>query len=163
MIPLLFLVTFLCMYLAKNTKFGMGMYAVGGNGEAARMMGIDVDRIKMKSFICCGAIAAFSGVLLASSSGSATLSAGNMYETYAIAMCAIGGVKLTGGEGRFSGAFFGIMIYFIINTIFTYLPTDVFTVHWQSIIMGALVLISVGVQSEKLQKFKLRKKQVDKI
>ena len=163
LIPLLFLVTFLCMYLAKNTKFGMGMYAVGGNGEAARMMGIDVDRIKMKSFICCGAIAAFSGVLLASSSGSATLSAGNMYETYAIAMCAIGGVKLTGGEGRFSGAFFGIMIYFIINTIFTYLPTDVFTVHWQSIIMGALVLISVGVQSEKLQKFKLRKKQVDKI
>ena len=113
----------------------------------------------MKAFVCCGLIAAFSGVLLASSSGSATLSAGNVYETYAIAMCAIGGVKLSGGEGKFSGAFFGILIYFIINTIFTYLPTDIFTVHWQSIIMGILVLVSVGVQSEKFQKLKIGKKK----
>lgn len=147
------------MYISRNTRFGMGMYAVGGNGEAARMMGVDVDHIKMKAFVCCGLIAAFSGILLASSSGSATLSAGNVYETYAIAMCAIGGVKLSGGEGKFSGAFFGIMIYFVINTIFTYLPTDIFTVHWQSIIMGVLVLVSVGVQSEKFQKLKIGKKK----
>lgn len=157
LIPMLFLATFLCMYLSRHTKFGMGLYAVGGNCEAARMMGIDVDRIKIKAFICSGFIAAFSGVLLASSSGSATLSAGNMYETYAIAMCAIGGVKLSGGEGKFSGAFFGILIYFIINTIFTYLPSGI-SVHWQSIIMGILVLISVGVQTEVVQTFKLRKK-----
>lgn len=147
LIPLLFILTFVCMYVSRYTKFGTGIFAVGGNCEAAKMMGINVDRIKMKAFICCGTIAAFSGVLLASSSGSATLSAGNVYETYAIAMCAIGGVKLSGGEGRFSGTFFGIMIYFIINTIFTYLPSGI-SVHWQSVIMGALVLISVGVQSE---------------
>ena len=157
---ILFLMTFLCMYVARNTKFGMGIYAVGGNCEAARMMGVDVDRIKIKAFVCCGAIAAFSGVLLASSSGSATLSAGNVYETYAIAMCAIGGVKLSGGEGKFSGTFFGILIYFIINTIFTYLPAGI-SVHWQSIIMGLLVLISVGVQSEVLHNIKIGKKKVE--
>lgn len=162
LIPILFLLTFFCMYLSRHTKFGMGIYAVGGNGEAARMMGIHVDRIKMKAFICSGLIAALSGVLLASSSGSATLSAGNVYETYAIAMCAIGGVKLSGGEGKFSGTFFGILIYFIINTIFTYLPTSI-SVHWQSIIMGGLVLISVGVQSEVLQNIKIRKKQVEQV
>lgn len=155
LIPLLFLVTFVCMYISRNTKFGMGIYAVGGNCEAARMMGIDVEKIKMKAFLCSGFLAALSGVLLASSSGSATLSAGNVYETYAIAMCAIGGVKLSGGEGKFSGTFFGILIYFIINTIFTYLPTGI-SVHWQSIIMGVLVLVSVGVQSEVFQKIKLR-------
>lgn len=160
LVPMLFLVTFLCMYLSRHTKFGMGMYAVGGNGEAARLMGIDVDKIKMKAFICSGLIAALSGVLLASGSGSATLSAGNVYETYAIAMCAIGGVKLTGGEGKFSGAFFGILIYFIINTLFTYLPTGI-SVQWQSIIMGGLVLISVSVQSEVFQGIKFKKKQVD--
>ncbi len=162
LIPMLFLITFICMYVSRHTRFGMGMYAVGGNGEAARMMGIDVDRIKMKAFICSGLIAALSGVLLASSSGSATLSAGNVYETYAIAMCAIGGVKLPGGEGKFSGTFFGILIYFIINTIFTYLPTSI-SVHWQSIIMGGLVLISVGVQSEVFQNIKFRKKQVEQV
>ncbi len=160
LVLLLFLVTFLCMYVSRHTKFGMGIYAVGGNCEAARMMGVDVDRIKIKAFVWCGTIAALSGVLLASSSGSATLSAGNVYETYAIAMCAIGGVKLSGGEGKFSGTFFGIMIYFIINTIFTYLPTNI-SVHWQSIIMGLLVLISVGVQSEVLHNIKIGKKKVE--
>ncbi len=150
MIPIFFILTLVCMYIGRNTKFGMGIYAVGGNGEAAKMMGIDVTKIKVKAFVCCGFLAALSGIMLASGSGSATLSAGNTYETYAIAMCAIGGIKLTGGEGKFSGTFFGILVYFIIDTIFTYLPSGI-SVHWQSVIMGILVLISVGVQSEVLQ------------
>ena len=121
------------------------------------MMGIDVDRIVMKAFICSGTIAALSGVLLASNSGSATLSAGNIYETYAIAMCAIGGVKLSGGEGKFSGAFFGVLIYFVINTIFTYLKGV--TVQWQSVIMGVLVIISVSVQSEVFMEMKASRRK----
>ena len=157
LIPILFIITFICMYISYNTKFGMALYAIGGNSEASRMMGINVDKVKIKAFICSGFIAALSGGLLASSSGSATLSAGNTYETYAIAMCAIGGVKLSGGEGKFSGTFFGMLIYFIINTIFTYLPTSV-SVHWQSIIMGILVLVSVGVQSEYFKSIKLNQK-----
>lgn len=156
LLPIFFILLFTCMYIGKYTKFGMGMYAVGGNKEAARMMGIDVDKITIKAFVWSGFIAALSGVLLASNSGSATLSAGNVYETYAIAMCAIGAVKLSGGEGKFSGTFFGIMIYFVINTIFTYL--NGVSVHWQSVIMGILVLISVALQSEVLQDFKLVRK-----
>lgn len=155
LIPILLIITFLCMYISRHTKFGMALYAIGGNSEASRMMGINVNRVKFKAFICSGIIAAFSGMLLASSSGSATLSAGNTYETYAIAMCAIGGVKLSGGEGKFSGTFFGMLIYFIINTIFTYLPTSV-SVHWQSIIMGILVLISIGVQSDYLKRLNVK-------
>lgn len=161
LIPILFIITFICMYISRHTKFGMSLYAVGGNSEASRMMGINVNKVKIKAFICSGFIAALSGVLLASSSGSATLSAGNTYETYAIAMCAIGGVKLSGGEGKFSGTFFGMLIYFIINTIFTYLPTSV-SVHWQSIIMGILVLVSVGVQSEYFKAVKFSPKALIK-
>ncbi|MCD8369076.1 MAG: ABC transporter permease [Clostridiales bacterium] len=158
LIPILFALVFICMYVSKYTAFGMEIYAVGGNSEAARMMGINVDKIIMKAFICSGVIASLSGVLLASNSGSATLSAGNTYETYAIAMCAIGSVKLSGGEGRFSGTFFGMMIYFVINTIFTYL--NGVSVHWQSVIMGVLVLISVIVQSEVLRDLKINRKNV---
>lgn len=156
MILIFFVLTFVCMYVSRYTRFGMNMYAAGGNSETARMMGINVDRTKIAAFICSGAIAAVSGMLLASSSGSATLSAGNAYETYAIAMCAIGGVKLSGGVGKFSGTFFGILIYFIINTLFTYLPTSI-SVHWQSIVMGVLVLISVGVQTETFHNIKINK------
>ena len=64
-------------------------------------------------------------------------------------MCAIGGVKLSGGEGKMSGTFFGILIFFTINTLFTYMPQ--LTVHWQSIIMGALVLLTVALQSDTLK------------
>ena len=157
LVIILLALTFLCMYIGRCTKFGMGLYAVGGNKEAARMMGIDVNKITMKAFIYSSTIAAFSGVLLASSSGSATLSAGNVYETYAIAMCAIGGIKLSGGEGTFAGTFFGIMIYFVINTIFTYL--NGVSVNWQSVIMGALVLVSVALQSEVFSGLKLKAKK----
>lgn len=158
LIPILFILTFVCMYVAKYTTFGMRLYAVGGNGEAARMMGISTSRTKMGAFVLCGLIAAFSGILLASSSGSATLSAGNVYETYAIAMCAVGGVKLSGGVGKFSGTFFGILIYFVINTIFTYLPSGI-SVHWQSIIMGGLVLVSISMQAEYFQHMLTAKKK----
>lgn len=158
LIPIFFILTLVCMYVAKYTKFGMSLYAVGGNKEAAKMMGLPVDRTKMKAFVCSGLIAALAGVLLASASGSATLRAGDVYETYAIAMCAIGGIKLTGGEGKFSGVFFGILIYFTINTIFTYLPSGI-SVHWQNIIMGLLVLISIGVQSD-IFKGMFRKRRV---
>lgn len=155
LVPVFILLTFLCMHIAKNTKFGMRLYAVGGNEEAARMMGISVDRTKMIAFIISGLIASFAGILLASSSGSATLRAGDAYETFAIAMCAIGGIKLTGGQGKFSGVFFGILIYFLINTIFTYLPSSIST-DWQNILMGALVLVSVILQTDAL-KFKKQK------
>ena len=157
LVPILFVLTFLCMYIGRCTKFGMGLYAVGGNKEAARMMGIDVDKITMRAYLFSGVIASISGVLLASSSGSATLSAGNVYETYAIAMCAIGGIKLSGGQGSFGGTFFGVMIYFVINTIFTYL--NGISVNWQSVIMGVLVLVSVGLQSEVFQNVKLKIKK----
>ena len=157
LVPILFALTFLCMYIGRCTKYGMGLYAVGGNKEAARIMGIDVDKITMRAYLCSGVIASLSGVLLASSSGSATLSAGNVYETYAIAMCAIGGIKLSGGQGTFGGTFFGVMIYFVINTIFTYL--NGISVNWQSVIMGVLVLISVGMQSEVFQNLKIKAKK----
>lgn len=156
LIPLFIIATLICMFVAKYTKFGLSLYAVGGNKEAAKMMGIDVNKTKMKAFICSGFLAALGGVLLASSSGSATLRAGDLYETYAIAMCALGGIKLTGGVGKFSGVFFGILIYFMINTIFTYLPSGI-SVYWQNIIMGILVLVSVAAQSDIFKNISFKK------
>lgn len=151
LIVLFILITILCMFFAKYTASGLQLYSVGGNEQGAHMMGISVDRVKMLAFILSGTIAAVAGVLLASNSGSASLSAGNAYETIAIAMCAIGGIKLSGGVGRFSGTFFGILIYFVLDTVFTYIPNV--TTHWQTVIMGILVLISVTIQSETLAEF----------
>lgn len=155
LIILFILITLICMFIAKYTSFGLQLYSVGGNEEGAEMMGVNIDKVKMKAFIMSGLLAAISGVLLASNSGTATLSAGNMYETIAIAMCAIGGIHLSGGVGRFSGTFFGILIYFMLDTIFTYMPNV--TTHWQTVVMGVLVLISVTMQSETLTSMNFKK------
>ena len=75
--------------------------------------------------------------------------AGTTWETYAIASCALGGLKLTGGEGKFSGVFFGSLIIAILNTMFNYSPS--INTWWQNILMGALVLISVGLQTDAIK------------
>ena len=136
----------------------MGIYAVGGNEEAAKMMGLRVDRVKIAAYTLCGLFAALAGILLAARLYTAQPTAGDTWETTAIAMCALGGVKLSGGEGKFSGTFFGILIISIINTIFNYAGS--LNSWWQNIVMGVLVLISIGVQSEVFH-FKKKNKSED--
>ena len=127
----------------------MGIYAVGGNEEAAKMMGLKVDKIKILCYVMCGFFAALAGMLLANRLYTAQPTAGDTWETTAIAMCALGGIKLSGGEGKFSGTFFGILVIATINTIFNFAGN--LNSWWQNIIMGILVLISIGVQSDVLK------------
>lgn len=149
LVILLIAFTLLCMYISRNTRFGMGLYAVGGNEEAARMMGLKVARIKIAAYTWCGLFSAVAGILLAARLYTAQPNAGDTWETTAIAMCALGGVKLSGGEGKFSGTFFGILMIAVINTIFNYAGN--LNSAWQNVVMGVLVLISIGVQSEIFQ------------
>ena len=154
LIIFLFVSVFICMHISRNTKFGMGIYAVGGNEEAARMMGLKVDKIKIMAFTMSGLFASIAGILLAGRLYTAQPIAGISWETTAIAMCALGGVKLSGGEGKFSGTFFGIMIITVIGTIFNFAGN--INSWWQNTLMGVLILIAVGVQSDVL-KFKKKK------
>lgn len=158
LIIIFFVLTFVCIFVGKHTRFGMALYAVGGNEEAARMMGLKVDKIKIAAYTICGTFAALAGMLLASRLYTAQPTAGTSWETTAIAMCALGGIKLTGGEGRFSGAFFGILIVSLINTIFNYIGS--LNSWWQNIVMGILILISIGLQSDVLREMLPFKKKV---
>ncbi|NLD35091.1 MAG: ABC transporter permease [Clostridiales bacterium] len=137
------------MFISRHTRLGTGLYAVGGNEEAARMMGLKVDKIKILAYVICGAICAVGGIMMASRMRSAQPLAGTTWETYAIASCALGGLKLTGGEGKFSGVFFGSLIIAVLNTMFNYSPS--INTWWQNILMGALVLISVGLQTDAIK------------
>lgn len=141
-----------CVHIARNTRFGLALYAVGGNEEAARMMGLNVDKIKIGAYVMCGLFAGIGGVLLTSRLSAAQAVAGENWETTAIASAALGGIKLSGGEGHFLGTFFGIMIVAIINTIFNYAGN--INTWWQNIIMGLLLMVAVTIQSDV---FKLRR------
>jgi ribose/xylose/arabinose/galactoside ABC-type transport system permease subunit len=145
-IIILIVLVLLCMHIGRNTRFGMSIYAVGGNEEAARMMGLNVDRIKISAYVMCGLFSGIGGVLLTSRLSAAQAVAGENWETTVIACAALGGIKLTGGEGRFLGTFFGIMIVSIIKTIFNYAGN--INTWWQNIIMGLLLMVAITAQSD---------------
>ncbi len=136
----------LCMFLSRHTRLGTALYAVGGNEEAAQMMGLKVDSVKITAYAICGLLCAVAGILLSGRLRTAQATAGASWETFAIAGCALGGVKLTGGEGKFSGVMFGTLIIVVINTMFNYSAN--INTWWQNILMGVLVMVSVGMQTD---------------
>ena len=134
------------IFISKVTKFGRHVYAVGGNEEASKMMGLKVDKIKIFVYAISGAMAAFAGVILTSRLGAGQPVAGEGWELTAIAATVIGGTLITGGVGKFTGTFFGVLITGIIQNIFNMQGN--LNVWWQNILMGAILLGVVIVQSQ---------------
>lgn len=136
---------FIGIFILKYTKLGRHIYAVGGNVEAARMMGINVNKVKWLAYIISGALAAVSGLVMTSRLGSGQYTAGDGWEMYAIAATVIGGTIITGGKGKLGGTFFGVLILGIMRQIFN-LQGNLNT-WWQNIATGVILLLVVILQS----------------
>ena len=107
------IVTFLSLwsFVASRTKFGRYVYAVGGNPEAARRAGINVDRIRIAVFMISSLMAGVGGIILASRLGSlSTNTGGGNLLLNAIAAAVIGGTSLFGGNGRVMSALLGALV-----------------------------------------------------
>lgn len=148
-IPVPSLLFFVCIciaaYIFKYTSFGRNIYAVGGNHEAAKMMGVKVDVITIRTHIICSFLAAIAGVILAARLGAGQPVAGDGYELKAIASVVLGGTFLTGGVGKISGTIFGVMVMGLITNIFN-MQGNIST-YWQNVITGLMLLIIVLIQS----------------
>jgi D-xylose transport system permease protein len=107
-LPMVGLLLIVLTFVLTRTSYGRHIYAVGGNAEAARRAGINVDRIRMSVFVVCSALAAVSGIIAASYGGkvSASSGAGNVL-LYAVGAAVIGGTSLFGGKGRALDAVIG--------------------------------------------------------
>jgi ribose/xylose/arabinose/galactoside ABC-type transport system permease subunit len=136
------------------TRFGRSLYAVGGNREAARLSGIPVDRIRIAAFTLCGASAGFAGMMLASRTSVASPTAAEMYELYAIAACVIGGASLMGGEGGALAAIAGALIMTVLRN---FCNLQNINVHYQQILVGALLILLVFYDNRRKRKAGLLK------
>lgn len=136
------------------TRFGRTLYAVGGNREAARLSGIPVDRVRIAAFALCGASAGFAGMMLASRTSIASPTAAEMYELYAIAACVIGGASLMGGEGGALAAVAGALIMTVLRN---FCNLQNINVHWQQILVGALLILLVFYDNRRKRKAGLLK------
>ncbi len=106
-------------YVARMTRFGRNVYALGGDAEAARMMGLPVGRTRVGVYALSGGCAALGGVVLALYMSSGSHIEGVALELDAIAAVVIGGTLLTGGVGSVPGTLIGVLIIGLILTVVT--------------------------------------------
>jgi ribose transport system permease protein len=130
--------------MVERTALGQEIQAVGGNPAAARLAGIDVDKIKILGFVVSGMCAALTGILLASRLGSGTTSAADSYLLTAFAAVFLGSATLRDGEFHVFGTFIGaLIIAFGFNGLNIFgAPT-----YSQYIFQGAILIVAVGLSS----------------
>ncbi|SES36149.1 ribose transport system permease protein [Tranquillimonas rosea] len=129
------------VFLTMKTPFGRYMYAIGNNRDAARMLGIKVDTIRVLVFVMAGTLSALAGLLLVARLGTAQPSIGDTWVLGPIAAAVIGGVATTGGVGSILGAIFGAAIIGIIENIIVLFGVSP---YWQGIVSGAIVVIAIS-------------------
>jgi D-xylose transport system permease protein len=132
-------------YVLNRTRFGRHIYAVGGNAEAARRAGINVDNIKIACFAICSMMAALGGIVLASRLRSVDTGAGGgSILLYAIAAPVIGGTSLFGGRGNVKSAVLGALVIASIDNGLGLLGLSAGT---KFVITAGVLLLAVTVDS----------------
>ena len=115
-IVILVLLYALAYVILRSSVFGRYVYSIGGNAEAARLSGINVDRMRILVYTLSGLLSGLGGIVLASRLGSAQVDAGSQYPINSIAACVLGGISIAGGEGNIWGALIGVAIVGVLQS-----------------------------------------------
>lgn len=137
--------------LLNHTRFGKNMFAVGGNVDAARASGINVEKTLVFTYTWSAFCASLAGVMVTARSASGIASLGDGYELDGIAAATVGGVSQTGGVGSIVGCIGGILVLGVINN--GLLITGV-SPYLQKIIKGAIIVIAVVFDMRKVARKK---------
>jgi len=135
-------------FLLAYTKFGRHVYAIGGNEQAARVSGLNVQKIKIAVYSLAGLFAGFAGVVLSSRVMTGSPVAGLSYELDAIAAVVIGGTSLSGGIGSIPGTIIGALIIGIMSNGLDLLNVSS---YYQQIIKGVIIIVAVLLDQKNKQ------------
>ncbi|MBQ7372630.1 MAG: ABC transporter permease [Blautia sp.] len=139
-ILLLAIITAIFWYVMYRTKFGRQVLSVGSNIEAAKLVGINVDSVKLKVYIITGFLASLSGILLAARSEAAIVEAGSGYETDAIAAVVIAGTSMAGGSANLLGCILGAVLMTTIRNGLNLLKVGS---SWHQVVIGIVIILSL--------------------
>jgi ribose/xylose/arabinose/galactoside ABC-type transport system permease subunit len=126
--------------ILRYSKYGRHIYAVGGNQEATRLSGLNVDRLILSVYVIMGFFAGLSGFLLSSRLNSAEQVAGLGFELTVIASVVIGGTSLFGGEGNIFGTVVGVLLIGVLANGLTLLNVSS---YYQQILIGLIIVFAV--------------------
>lgn len=130
--------------LLRNSRFLRQNYYIGGNEKAARLSGINVDRMLIFNYVLIAVLSAFAGVVFTARMGSSSVQAGTGWELRVITAVILGGASLKGGAGTVFGAFLGVFLMALISNSLTLLGVDV---YWQQFVVGVVLIVAVIVDT----------------
>lgn len=128
------------VYLTTELKFGRYIYAVGGNLEASRWSGIEVDKVKIIVYIVMGILTSIAGLIITARLGSGQPSAGTNFEMDCITAAVVGGTSLSGGKGKIIGTIFGVLLLTVLTNGMTLVGINT---YWQQVLKGIIIVVSV--------------------
>jgi ribose/xylose/arabinose/galactoside ABC-type transport system permease subunit len=137
--------------LMRRARFFRQIYFVGGNEEAARLCGMDVEGIRVFTYMACGFFAALAGILTASRFGTASPNVGVGAELGAIAAAVIGGVSLSGGKGTVLAAFLGLLLVGVVDNGLEQIGMTIYT---KQIAKGVILVVAVTL--DRMSRARLR-------
>jgi ribose/xylose/arabinose/galactoside ABC-type transport system permease subunit len=136
--------------LLNYTSFGRYVLSVGGNEEAARLMGLPVDRVKFLTYVQSGVFAGLAGVILAAQFGAGQPAEGVGWELFSIAAVVVGGTLLTGGVGSVATTLAGVLLLGLIFNVLNFengLGWISLSAYWQSVVRGVFLMVVVMASS----------------
>jgi rhamnose transport system permease protein len=132
--------------------WGRRLYAIGSNPEAARIVGLPVERTVFWAFVLCGALAGLAGFMFLARFGNITVVAGLGLELQVVAAVVVGGVNIFGGSGTVIGALLGtVLIDILEQSLIRWLQISEF---WRDAILGLLILLAVAADAVLLNRMR---------
>ncbi|SFU71315.1 putative multiple sugar transport system permease protein [Methylobacterium sp. 174MFSha1.1] len=138
----MFALILLYRFVTSRTVIGRRVYALGGNEKAAKLSGINTERLTFLTFVNMGVLAALAGLIFAARLNTATPKAGLGFELDVIAACFIGGASASGGVGKVTGAVVGALIMGVMNNGMSILGIGI---DYQQVIKGLVLLGAVSI------------------
>lgn len=146
---IMFIVYIVCYFVLMRTKFGIHLYAIGGNAEAARVSGVKIYTCIIMVYLISGLLSGLGGIMLAGRLNSGQPAAGIGYELDTIAAATIGGASLMGGKVNLWGTFIGVFIIGVLRNGLNLLNISTF---WQQVAIGLVIIVAVYLDTVQKQR-----------
>jgi len=140
---IIMVIVFIIGYILLNkTVFGRRIYGIGGNMETARLSGVNIKREIYKIYMLVGAFGSLAGLILMSRVNSGQPSAGDGYEMDIITAVVLGGVSVSGGEGKITKVIIGVIFMGVLTNGMMMMNINE---YWQRVVKGIVLLVAVAV------------------
>ena len=143
----------IAVFILEKTYTGRYFYAIGSNEEATKLSGVNTDKVGIVAYTLSGLLVGIAGILMLGRVGSGQPGAGKGYEMDVLTGCVLGGVSTTGGKGKVSNAFLGILIIGVLSNGMAIAGLGEFP---QKMVKGIVLIIAIVL--DRLQFMKVRKK-----